>query len=344
MKSSSSASKNDRNEASNPAEEISFQPEEQHSYDAASRILSERRNFFGSLPSIVSMKDVFDNDTSDNSALAAASQDMFGTDSVTRTSTTVASAAEAARHNNAAPSAARAGPAHRHRDSFEIMEYRNTQRYPSLSPEFITLATPTQGHHELENALEKLEGLEKEESTLVLNTPLIRHLTELVTGEVYLSSTDALHRLEMLGRTVPRRVCQHPFRKNDIVWVCRTCQADETCVLCHNCFSQSNHEGHDVAFYHAQAGGCCDCGDPDGTFLSPCIGYCSLYRQPVLRLCCFVPRYFCLNAVSFSDCTLVCIGCFLKKFLYSTIICKTKSLGSSWILSSSRSECNSRII
>ena len=62
---------------------------------------------------------------------------------------------------------------------------------------------------------------------------------------------------------IPKRVCQHPFQKNDIVWVCRTCQADETCVLCHECFTNSDHEGHDVAFYHAQAGGCCDCGDED---------------------------------------------------------------------------------
>eukprot|EP00804_Cyclotella_cryptica_P026552 CCRYP_015394-RC/>CCRYP_015394-RC protein AED:0.06 eAED:0.06 QI:168/1/1/1/0.85/0.76/21/3141/1947 len=66
-----------------------------------------------------------------------------------------------------------------------------------------------------------------------------------------------------LGLSIPRRVCQHPFRRNDIVWVCRTCQSDETCVLCHDCFTHSNHEGHDVAFYHAQAGGCCDCGDAD---------------------------------------------------------------------------------
>ena len=64
-------------------------------------------------------------------------------------------------------------------------------------------------------------------------------------------------------RHIPRRVCQYAFRKNDIVWVCRTCQSDETCVLCHACYSQSDHQGHDVAFYHAQAGGCCDCGDPD---------------------------------------------------------------------------------
>ena len=68
---------------------------------------------------------------------------------------------------------------------------------------------------------------------------------------------------QFLGSAIPRRVCQFPFKRNDIVWVCRTCQADETCVLCHQCYKLSDHVGHDVAFYHAQAGGCCDCGDPD---------------------------------------------------------------------------------
>jgi hypothetical protein len=32
-------------------------------------------------------------------------------------------------------------------------------------------------------------------------------------------------------------------------------------VLCNDCFQGSNHEGHEVFFYHSQAGGCCDCGD-----------------------------------------------------------------------------------
>lgn len=131
--------------------------------------------------------------------------------------------------------------------------------------DIVTLITPSRGHHELFRALEVLEGLEKEEQTLAVKTPLIRRLTELVTGERYADSQHAIQSLEVLGQAVPRRVCQHPFKKNDIVWVCRTCQADETCVLCHGCFSHSQHEGHDVAFYHAQAGGCCDCGDPDGT-------------------------------------------------------------------------------
>jgi Putative zinc finger in N-recognin (UBR box) len=134
-----------------------------------------------------------------------------------------------------------------------------------------TLSTLTtaagRGHTELLRELEVLEGLEKEEQSLVYQTSLTRFLTELMTGQAHGDSRQAIASLEALGCTVPRRVCQHPFKKNDIVWVCRTCQADETCVLCHACFSNSSHEGHDVAFYHAQAGGCCDCGDPDGTFL-----------------------------------------------------------------------------
>lgn len=140
----------------------------------------------------------------------------------------------------------------------------------SSSDEVVTIITPSRGHHELYRSLEQLEGLEKEEHTLLEHAWLTKFLTEIVTSETYTDARHALETLEALGQAVPRRVCQHPFRKNDIVWVCRTCQADETCVLCHACFSQSDHEGHDVAFYHAQAGGCCDCGDPDGTFHTAC--------------------------------------------------------------------------
>ena len=131
----------------------------------------------------------------------------------------------------------------------------------------VTLITPTKGHHALSRAVEELEGLEKEEQMLKERSPIARQLTELITTQKYRNSKEAIESLQEAGKVVPRSVCQHPFKKNDIVWVCRTCQADETCVLCHRCFSQSNHEGHDVAFYHAQAGGCCDCGDPDGMFL-----------------------------------------------------------------------------
>ncbi len=116
----------------------------------------------------------------------------------------------------------------------------------------------------LQEALSKLEGLEKEEQCLIARSDVCRQLTQAITEEVYANTSEALTRLTVLGEAVPRRVCQHPFRKNDLVWVCRTCQADETCVLCHACFSQSNHEGHDVNIFHTAAAGCCDCGDPNG--------------------------------------------------------------------------------
>ena len=56
---------------------------------------------------------------------------------------------------------------------------------------------------------------------------------------------------------------------------------------------RSNHEGHDVYFYHSQAGGCCDCGD-FGAWCSD--GFCDRHGHmhvadplatvdPVLRTC-----------------------------------------------------------
>jgi hypothetical protein len=75
-----------------------------------------------------------------------------------------------------------------------------------------------------------------------------------------------------------RKVCQYQFRKNDIVWICRSCQTDETCVLCNDCFQDSSHEGHEVYFYHSQAGGCCDCGD--GGAWKP-EGFCSKHGHEI---------------------------------------------------------------
>lgn len=147
-----------------------------------------------------------------------------------------------------------------------VVSLRNVVENPPLEEQEgmpTTLLTPNRGHHALFRALEELEGLEKQEAELLLQCPLTSSLTSIVTGDDYSSPRQAVGTLEALCQSIPRRVCQHPFKRNDIVWVCRTCQADETCVLCHNCFTNSNHEGHDVAFYHAQAGGCCDCGDPD---------------------------------------------------------------------------------
>lgn len=58
--------------------------------------------------------------------------------------------------------------------------------------------------------------------------------------------------VQRVGDMAPHKICQHAFKKNDIVWICKQCQKDETCVLCNNCFRDSCHEGHEVYFYHTQ--------------------------------------------------------------------------------------------
>ena len=61
-----------------------------------------------------------------------------------------------------------------------------------------------------------------------------------------------------------RTVCGMLFRKGLVVWTCRQCGKDPSCVQCDECFRNSNHEGHEVYFHRsAGPGGCCDCGDPE---------------------------------------------------------------------------------
>lgn len=61
----------------------------------------------------------------------------------------------------------------------------------------------------------------------------------------------ASERLQNVFQNSHKQVCQYQFKKNDIVWICRECQADETCVLCNRCYQNSMHEGHEVYFYHS---------------------------------------------------------------------------------------------
>ena len=71
-------------------------------------------------------------------------------------------------------------------------------------------------------------------------------------------------------RSLPTSTCGYIFKNGDIAWCCRTCQTDDTCVLCEPCFSASDHEGHEVLFHRTRAGGCCDCGDLEAWKLEGC--------------------------------------------------------------------------
>jgi ATP-dependent Clp protease adapter protein ClpS len=73
-----------------------------------------------------------------------------------------------------------------------------------------------------------------------------------------------LRMLENLPNANRRTICGNVFKKGEIVWTCRTCAKDPTCVQCDTCFKGSDHTDHEVHFHRASGrGGCCDCGDPE---------------------------------------------------------------------------------
>ena len=74
------------------------------------------------------------------------------------------------------------------------------------------------------------------------------------------------------------RPCGYVFKRGDIAWNCRTCQADSTCVICESCFANSNHDGHEVYFHRTTPGGCCDCGDSEAWAIDGC---CPNHRPDV---------------------------------------------------------------
>jgi len=66
-------------------------------------------------------------------------------------------------------------------------------------------------------------------------------------------------------------VCGVIFKKGELVWTCRECGKNETCVLCDKCYKSSNHVGHEVYFHVASGGGgCCDCGDEEAWLKEGC--------------------------------------------------------------------------
>lgn len=58
--------------------------------------------------------------------------------------------------------------------------------------------------------------------------------------------------------------CGHIFKVGENTYYCKTCAADDTCVLCSKCYEGSDHEGHMVLISTSSGNsGCCDCGDAE---------------------------------------------------------------------------------
>ncbi len=63
-------------------------------------------------------------------------------------------------------------------------------------------------------------------------------------------------------------------------------------MLCNECYLASEHEGHDVYFYHSAAGGCCDCGDPDAWDPN---GFCAKHGKKHHDPMSFIPTEMKIN-------------------------------------------------
>ena len=66
------------------------------------------------------------------------------------------------------------------------------------------------------------------------------------------------------------------WKTGDTVYHCRTCGMDPSCAICHECFTNSDHTGHDYWMF-SSGGGCCDCGDVEAWKRE---GFCSRHPGP----------------------------------------------------------------
>uniref|UniRef100_A0A7S2WKT4 E3 ubiquitin-protein ligase n=1 Tax=Mucochytrium quahogii TaxID=96639 RepID=A0A7S2WKT4_9STRA len=79
-------------------------------------------------------------------------------------------------------------------------------------------------------------------------------------GQQTLRGSEGIQRLKSENKQAR---CGRLFRTGDLAYNCRTCQVDDTCVICQDCFNESEHDGHEVTFHRTEPGGCCDCGDEE---------------------------------------------------------------------------------
>lgn len=58
--------------------------------------------------------------------------------------------------------------------------------------------------------------------------------------------------------------CGRIFEHGDVIYRCKDCTHDETCVLCSTCFNDDDHVGHRISFSVSKgSGGSCDCGEDE---------------------------------------------------------------------------------
>lgn len=86
---------------------------------------------------------------------------------------------------------------------------------------------------------------------------------EKIYAEVY-GTTDIEKVEESLKKmTGFKGECGQVLMENSMVWGCLTCGLNQSAMICHECYTNSNHEGHQIFIRRGIKGGRCDCGDSD---------------------------------------------------------------------------------
>ena len=67
----------------------------------------------------------------------------------------------------------------------------------------------------------------------------------------------------MAANDSPPSICGKAVSAGLAVYACRDCGQDETCVMCSECFNESEHKNHNYRMSTTDGNGFCDCGDPE---------------------------------------------------------------------------------
>ncbi|UJR10060.1 hypothetical protein I4U23_014282 [Adineta vaga] len=106
----------------------------------------------------------------------------------------------------------------------------------------------------------------------VYHTQLIKGIIEQRTQEILfrpldiylygtLNTDEAIEKIRSFNKQ--STVCGHLFKAEEPTYFCRDCCIDPTCVLCTDCFLQSEHRNHRYKMNVSAGGGYCDCGDSE---------------------------------------------------------------------------------
>ncbi|PJF16720.1 hypothetical protein PSACC_03494 [Paramicrosporidium saccamoebae] len=90
---------------------------------------------------------------------------------------------------------------------------------------------------------------------------LIRCISD-ICDEQLVGDDESLREILEREQKSPSPSCGRVFKRDELIYHCKECAVDETCVLCNDCFQRSDHEGHNYNYYLSKgSGGSCDCGE-----------------------------------------------------------------------------------